>query len=88
MDALLVKDAGVEVDTLVLRRTPESLDKDVAHPSPLAIHADPDAVAFKDAGELVAGGYGPTINAKTWPSAASHQNSGWPWPLNSTSKPH
>ncbi len=28
-------------------------------------------------------GSGPTItNVKAWPSAASHQNSGWPWPLN------
>ena len=31
-------------------------------------------------------GSGPTImNAQTWPWAASHQNSGWPWPLSSTS---
>ena len=33
-------------------------------------------------------GSGPTItNVQTWPWAESHQNSGWPWPLKSTSHP-
>ena len=38
---------------LVLHRAPEPFDKDVVHPSPLAIHADLDLVGLQDAGELL-----------------------------------
>lgn len=37
-------DVGVQVDMLTLHRAPKPLDKDVIHPSPLAVHADLDAV--------------------------------------------
>ena len=46
---------GVQVDVLVLHRAPEPFDKDVVHPSPLAIHADLDLVGLQDASELLAG---------------------------------
>src|SRR6202040_3807163 len=46
---------GVEVDLLVFQATPQSLDKDVVHESPFAVHADGDLVALQRGGELVAG---------------------------------
>jgi hypothetical protein len=39
---------GVQVDVLVLHRAPEPFDKDVVHPSSLAVHADLDAVCLQD----------------------------------------
>src|SRR5260370_24999870 len=48
-------DIGVEVDFLVFEASPQSLDKDVVHAAPLAIHADGDLVALQGAGEVVAG---------------------------------
>jgi len=44
---------GVQVDMLVLHRAPESLDKDVVHPSSLAVHADLDLVGLQDASVLI-----------------------------------
>ena len=46
---------GVQVNMLVLHRAPESLDKDVVHPSTLAVHADCNVVCLQDAGELFTG---------------------------------
>ena len=46
---------GVEVDLLVFKAPPQSLDKDVVHAASLAIHAGGDGVALQSAGELVAG---------------------------------
>ena len=46
---------GVEVDLLVLQAAPQSLDKDIVHASPLAVHTDGDLVALQSGGELVAG---------------------------------
>ena len=46
---------GVQVNMLVLHRAPESLDKDVVHPSSFAVHADRNVVRLQDAGELFAG---------------------------------
>ena len=46
---------GVEVDFLVFEAPPQSLDEDVVHAAPLAVHADGDLVALQGAGEVVAG---------------------------------
>jgi hypothetical protein len=76
MGALLVKEAkvglkplpqicdavvGVQVDMLALHRAPESFDKNVVHPSPLAIHTGLDAVGLQDADELLTGELTPLI---------------------------
>lgn len=55
---------GVQVDMLVLHRVPEPCDKDVVHPSPLAIHADLDTVDLQDAGELLTGGFTPLVGVE------------------------
>ena len=46
---------GIEVDFLVFEAPPQSLDEDVVHAAPLAIHADRYLVALQGAGEVVAG---------------------------------
>src|SRR5271157_1540365 len=46
---------GLEVDLLVLHRSPEPLDEHVVAPSALAVHADGDPVLLEDAGERLAG---------------------------------
>ena len=46
---------GLEVDLLVLHRSPEPLDEHVVAPGALAVHADGDPVLLKDAGERLAG---------------------------------
>src|SRR5208283_5113116 len=46
---------GLEVDLLVLHRSPEPFHEDVVAPGALAVHADGDAVLLKDAGERLAG---------------------------------
>ena len=55
---------GVQVNMLVLHRAPESLDKDVVHPSSFAIHADCNVVRLQDAGELFAGELAPLIGVE------------------------
>ena len=52
---------GVQVDMLVLHRAPEPVDKNVVHPSPLAVHTDLDAVDLQDAGELLTGELGGSV---------------------------
>ena len=44
----------IEVNTFVFQRTPESLNKHVIHPTPLAIHGDFDLIIFKNIGKLKA----------------------------------
>src|ERR1700729_28034 len=46
---------GLEVDLLVLHRSPEPLDEHVVAPGALAVHADGDPVLLKDTGERLAG---------------------------------
>ena len=46
---------GLEVDLLVLHRSPEPLDEHVVAPGALAVHADGDPVLFEDAGKRLAG---------------------------------
>ena len=55
---------GVQVNMLVLHRAPESLDKDVVHPSSFAIHADCNVVRLQDACELFAGELAPLIGVE------------------------
>jgi hypothetical protein len=69
---------GLEVDLLVLHRSPEPLDEHVVAPGALAVHADGDPVLLKDAGERLAG----ELMGWTAPRAASNVP-GW-----SLSKPH
>src|ERR1700760_5038110 len=38
---------GFDEHVLVLQAAPQPLDEDVVQESPLAVHADPDAVAFQ-----------------------------------------
>ena len=45
---------GVEVNMLILDRSPKSFDKHVVHPSAFTIHADLNAVGLQDAGEGIA----------------------------------
>src|ERR1700693_956221 len=45
----------MEVYVLVFEAPPQSLDEDVVHAAPLAIHADRYLVALQGAGEVVAG---------------------------------
>ena len=52
---------GEQVDMLVLHRAPEPVDKNVVHPSPLAVHTDLDAVDLQDAGELLTGELGGSV---------------------------
>jgi hypothetical protein len=42
---------GVQIDVLVLERTPQPLHEDVVGPAALAIHADLDAFFFEPSGE-------------------------------------
>ena len=42
---------GVEVNALILERPPETLDHHVVHPTPLAVHRDPDAGLLEGGGE-------------------------------------
>ena len=46
---------GLEIHFLVLDRLPQSLDKNVVPPGPLAVPADPNIVRLEQTGELVAG---------------------------------
>ena len=45
----------VQVDRLVLERTPQALDEDVVHASTPAVHGDGDASVFEGGGEVQAG---------------------------------
>ena len=45
----------VQVDGLVLERTPEALDEDVVHATALPFHGGGDASALEGGGELKAG---------------------------------
>ena len=44
---------GVQVDLLILQRTPEPLDEDVVEPAPLAIHADLDSAIQQYVGKVL-----------------------------------
>ena len=46
---------GVQIDLLVLDRSPDPLDEDVVAPGALAVHADRDLVLRSAAGEGLAG---------------------------------
>ena len=46
---------GMEVDLFVFEAAPQSLDEDVVHAAPLAVHADGDIMGLQSAGEAVAG---------------------------------
>jgi hypothetical protein len=46
---------GTEVDLFVFEAAPQSLDEDVVHAAPLAVHADGDAMGLQGAGEVVVG---------------------------------
>ena len=46
---------ALEVDVLVLERSPQSLDEDVVPPSPAAVHRDADLGLSEHAGEVAAG---------------------------------
>lgn len=46
---------GVQIDLVVLDRTPQALDKDVVAPAALAVHADLDAAILEQRGEVGAG---------------------------------
>ena len=45
----------VEIDAFVFERPPESLDHDVVHPAPFAVHRDFDVGILQYAGERIAG---------------------------------
>ena len=45
---------GVEVNMLVLDRSPKPFDKHVVHPPAFTIHADLNAVGLRDAGKGIA----------------------------------
>lgn len=46
---------GAQVNLLVCHRFPDALDEDVVAPGALAVHADPDARADQQGGEVAAG---------------------------------
>lgn len=46
---------GAQLDLLVFDRFPDALDEDVVAPGALAVHADLDARADQQGGELAAG---------------------------------
>jgi hypothetical protein len=46
---------GPQIHLLVFDAAPEALDKHIVAPSPIAIHADGDAILAQDAGEVVTG---------------------------------
>src|SRR5271168_1620042 len=46
---------SLEIDLLVLHRSPQPLDEHVVAPGALAVHADGDPVLLEDAGEGLAG---------------------------------
>jgi hypothetical protein len=56
---------GVEVNILILDRSPMPFDKHVVHPSAFTIHADLNAVGLQDAGEGIARGIA-TIYPSFW----------------------
>ena len=79
MGALLVKEAevglkplseisntvvGVQVNMLVLYRSPEPFNEDVVHPSSFAVHTNFNVVGLQDAGELLAGELTPLVGVK------------------------
>ena len=45
----------MEADLFVFEAAPQSLDEDVVHAAPLAVHADGDIMGLQSAGEAVAG---------------------------------
>ena len=55
---------GVQIDMLVLHRAPEPFNKDVIHPSTLAVHADRNVVRLQDAGELFTGELTPLVGVE------------------------
>jgi hypothetical protein len=46
---------GMEVELFVFEAASPSLDEDVVHAAPLALHADRDVMGLQGAGEAVAG---------------------------------
>src|SRR5215218_5727074 len=63
-----------QINLLVFDAAPETLDKDVVAPGPLAIHADGDAVLAQDAGEVVTGELASLIGVEDLRPAVADQS--------------
>jgi hypothetical protein len=55
---------SLQVDSLVFKGAPESLDEDVVLESPLAVHADPDVPGLENGDELFAGKLSPLVGVE------------------------
>ena len=46
---------GFEIDFLIFQTAPETLDKDIVHPTTLAVHADLNVMVLEHIGEALTG---------------------------------